>query len=223
MNNNGYFDNGLMVLPFDLSNDMHPKEKQFNQYTQEYEEVDKRIKVNKLINQLPIFHEYSSISGLYGNFFFHRGKISLYNKKENIKNKYPVEVELIFCYIDYSCSTENKYQIECTLTKLSEEIYFNNNNDKGEYLFKCKGIINTNVYNIKNFGNHIEIRYKIGESNIQDIENGLLLNFNFKKKSPRDILEITSSIYKYNSTEGNVFYFSGNSLNKKEIRNIGSS
>ena len=224
LNNNGYFDNGIMVLPFDLSNDMHPQEKQFNQYTQNFEEVDKRIKIYNLKNPLPIFREYSSIAGLYGNFFFYRGRISLYNKTENIKDIYSVEVELSFCYLNNSCANENKYQIECNIIKLSEEIYDNYNNyEKGEYLLKCKGIINTNVYNIENFGHHIEIRYKIGESSIQDIEKGFWLGYNFKDKSPRDILEITSFNYEYNSNEGNIFYFFGNSLNNKEIRNIGSS
>lgn len=218
--NPGYFDNGLEVLPFDLTDEMFPKEKQYNEYTKQYEEVDNRIKISEIFYQLPIFKSYSIHSGLFGNFFFHRSQISLYNKKETIKDKYPVEVELSYCFLNYSCEIENKYQIECNIVKKSEELFYNE--EGGEYLLKCKGIINTNVYDIENFGNHIEIRYQIGESSHQKIENGLMLNCNFKKQIPRDILEIESFSYEYNETEGNIFYFSGKSLNKKEIRNIGS-
>jgi len=213
--NNGYFDNGMMVLPFDLSNDMYPEENN--------EEEDRRVKIYKTFNQLPIFKAYSTINGLYGNFYFYNSIISLYNKTEIIKDKYPIDVELVFCYLDNGCSIDNKYQIECNITKMTEDLYEIKNYDKGEYLLKCKGIINTNVYNIENFGNHIEIRYKIGESSIQDIEIGLLFYSDFRKQPPRDILEITSFNYEYNPTEGNIFYFFGNTLYNEEIRNIGSS
>ena len=191
--NNGYFDNGMMVLPFDLSNDMYPEENN--------EEEDRRVKLYKTLNQLPIFKSYSTMNGLYGNFYFYNNIISLYNKTEIIKDKYPIDVELVFCYLDNGCSIDNKYQIECNITKMSEDLYEIKNYDKGEYLLKCKGIINTNVYNIENFGNHIEIRYKIGESSIQDIEIGLLFYSDFRKQSPRDILEITSFNYEYNPIE----------------------
>jgi hypothetical protein len=126
----------LEVLPFDLTDEMFPKEKQYNDYTKQYEEVDNRIKISEIFYQLPIFKSYSIHSGLFGNFFFHRSQISLYNKKETIKDKYPVEVELSYCFLNYSCEIENKYQIECNIIKKSEELFYNE--EGGEYLLKCK-------------------------------------------------------------------------------------
>ena len=213
LDNNGYFDAGLMVLPFDLTNDMKTKTNQ--------NEKDKIFKITETKFQLPIFKEYIYTNGLYGNFFFHIGTISLYNKKEIIKDKYPLEIELSFCYLNYTCAKENNYQIECKIIpKDANGIYLFNG---GEYLLKCMGTINTDVYNRENFGNHIEIRYNIGKSNLQEIQNGILNSFNFKKESPRDILEITSFTYEYNPNEGNIFKFYGKSLKNKEIRNIGSN
>ena len=208
LNNNGYFENGLMVLPFDLTNDMYSKE-------------DKRIKITETNFQLPIFKEYYNTNGLYGNFFFHIGKISLYNKKEIIKDKYPVEIQLGFVLLNGTYSKENNYQIECKIIKFDEDSYYLN--DMGEYFLNCRGIINTDVFKGENFYSFFDIRYNISKSNIQEVQVNLLSGNKFKRESPRDILEITSFDYEYNPNEGNIFKFYGNSLNKKEIRNIGSS
>ena len=214
---NGYFNNGVMVLPFDLTDNMYSKKKISNKEIIE----DRRVKVYNLNFQLPLYIEYSNANYLYGNFFFYHGRISLYNKNEIIKNNnYPVEVQLIYCYLNNSCNFENKYKINCQINKM--EIFINlNSNFNGEYLLRCKGLINTNVYNFENFGGHIELKYKIGESSIQNITFGLLYSHNFVSKSPRDVLEVTSYTYKINNNNI-VFEFLGNSLNNKNIREIGT-
>ena len=214
---NGYFNNGVMVLPFDLTDNMYSKKIISNKEIIE----DRRVKVYNLNFQLPLYIKYSERNYLYGNFFFYHGRISLYNKNEIIiNNNYPVEVQLIYCYLNNSCNFENKYKINCQINK--QQIFINLNNDfNGEYLLRCKGLINTNVYNIENFGGHIELKYKVGESSIQNITFGLLLNQNFVSKSPRDILEVTSYTYKI-SKNNIIFEFLGNSLNNKNIREIGS-
>lgn len=201
---NGIFSNGDTVLPFDLTNIM----------------VDKKIGIYNVTFPLPFYHEYSYNSGLYGNYFFYRAYVSLYDKKETIKSSYQVKVELSFCYNTGSCEIDNNYIIQCNFIKLKTENY---NSYMGEYLLKCEGLINTNVYNIPNFGNHIEIRYKIADSSIQRIEVPFHLYSNLRSKSPRDILQVNSIEYKKISDEGiNIFRLFGKSKNKKSIRNIGT-
>ncbi len=129
-------------------------------------------------------------------------------------------MQLIYCYLNNSCNFENKYKINCQINKL--EIFINlNSNFNGEYLLRCKGLINANVYNFENSRGHIQLKYKIGESLIQNITFGLLYNQNFVSKSPRDVLEVTSYTYKINNNNI-VFEFLGNSLNNKNIREIGT-
>ena len=203
---NGYFDDGTVVLPFDLTNDMYSKDE------------DRRIKIYNTNFQIPLHFTYSNYNYLFRNYFFYRGKISFYNKSEIIKSTYPVQVNLSYCFINHSCANENNYQINCQVTKLRIDRYDDN---FGDYLLTCKGNINTNVYNIKHFGGAIEIRYKIGESSLQELEVGLLVPINFIIHSPRDILEVNSYEYIF-SNSSNIFKFYGKSLNNKIIRNIGS-
>ena len=203
---NGYFDDGTVVLPFDLTNDMYS-----------YNE-DRRIKIYKTNFQIPLYFCYSNYNYIFKNYFFYRGKISFYNKTEIIKTNYQVQVNLSYCFINNSCQNENNYQIDCQVTKLGIDRYGDN---FGDYLLICKGNINTNVYNITLFGGHFEIRYKIGESSLQELEVGLLNPNNFIIYPPRDILEVNSFEYIF-SNSNNIFKFYGKSLNNKIIRNIGS-
>jgi hypothetical protein len=147
------------------------------------------IKIYNVNFPLPFYQEYNWNSGLYGNYFFYRAYISLYNKEEIIKSSYQVQVELSFCYHDGSCRIENNYTVQCSFIKLKIDKF---NMHSGEYLLKCEGLINTNVYSIPNFGNHIEIRYNIADSSIQGIQVPFHLNQNFRPKSPRDILQVSS-------------------------------
>ena len=213
---NGYFENGLMVSPFNLGDVMYSKKIILNEEKIE----DRRVKIYNLKFQLPLYIKYSDSNYLYGNFFYYFGRISLYNKNETIKNNYPVEVELIYCYLNHSCTYENEYQINCKINNL--EMNINGYGDfNGDYLLTCQGLINTNVYNFENFGGHIELKYKVGESSIQNITFGLLNPQNFVSKSPRDILEITSYTYEYIGNDI-IFKFYGNSINNRNIRQIGS-
>ena len=218
----GIFSNGDSVLPFDLTNNMYNKTTIYNEASGQYEEIieDRRIKVYNVSNPLPFYCEHNYNSGLFGNYFFYRGYISLYDKKENIKSSYQVKVKLSFCYNDHSCEEENEYIVQCNIITLRTEKY---NEKSGEHLLKCEGLINTNVYFIPNFGNHIEIRYKIADSSIQKIEIPFHLYSNFKVNPPRDILQVQSIEYKGSSDDGrNVFRIYGESKNKKSIRNIGT-
>ena len=218
----GIFSNGDSVLPFDLTNNMYNKTTIYNEASGQYEEIieDRRIKVYNVSNPLPFYCEHNYNSGLFGNYFFYRGYISLYDKKENIKSSYQVKVKLSFCYNDHSCEEENEYIVQCNIITLRTEKY---NEKSGDHLLKCEGLINTNVYFIPNFGNHIEIRYKIADSSIQKIEIPFHLYSNFKVNPPRDILQVQSIEYKGSSDDGrNVFRIYGESKNKKSIRNIGT-
>ena len=200
---------------------MYNKTTIYNETTGQYEEKieDRRIKVYNISNPLPFYYEHNYNSGLFGNYFFYRAYISLYDKKINIKSSYQVRVELSFCYNDFSCENENEYIVQCKIITLRTEKY---NEKSGEHLLKCEGLINTNVYFIQNFGNHIEIRYKIADSSIQKIEIPFHLS-NFKLNPPRDILQVQSIEYKGVSDDGrNVFRIYGESKNKKSIRNIGT-
>ena len=114
--------------------------------------------------------------------------------------------------INNSCTSENNYQINCQTKKLEIERY---DDYLGDYLLICKGNIDTNVYNIKHFGGHIEIRYKIGELSLQKLEVGLLNPSNFIIYSPRDILEVNSFEYIF-SNSNYIFKFYRKSLNKKK-------
>ena len=120
--------------------------------------------------------------------------------------------------INNSCTSENNYQINWQTKKLGIERY---DDYLWDYLLICKGNIYTNVYNIKHFGGHIEIRYKIGESSLQELEVDLLNPSNFIIYSPRDILEVNSIEYIF-SNSNNIFKFYGKSLYNKKIRNIDS-
>ena len=107
----GIFDNGDAILPFNLKEQMYNRTIQFNYETKEFEEIieDKRIKIYDVNLQLPLYFENYHISFLYGNFFYYRGFISLYNKQEIIKNSYSLLVELSFCYLDNRCEIEDIY------------------------------------------------------------------------------------------------------------------
>ena len=127
------------------------------------------------------------------------------------------------------------YIIECKISKINDNSFYPNSY-QGEHLLECMGTINTNVYYIKNFGNHIELRYKIGKirhcffkdkhgisSYEEDIEKILLSqNYQFFNNNPRDILQITSFEYKnISENKNNSFILFGQTFNKKIIRNIG--
>ena len=218
----GIFSNGDTVLPFDLTNNMYNMSTIYNEETEQYEETieDNRIRIYNVNFPLPFYYEFNWNSGLFGNYFFYRGYISLYDKKINIKSSYQVRVELSFCYKDNSCDTDNEYMIQCNIITLRQEKF---NEKSGEYLLKCEGLINTNVYSIPNFGNHIEIRYKIADSSIQEIQVPFHLYNNFRVNPPRDILQIKSIEYKDIPDDGIIcFRLYGESKNKKSIRNIGT-
>ena len=127
---------------------------------------DRRIKIYKTNFQIPLHFCYSNYNYLFKNYFFYEEKYHFIIKM-NINN---------------SCTSENNYQINCQTKKLEIERY---DDYLGDYLLICKGNIDTNVYNIKHFGGHIEIRYKIGELSLQKLEVGLLNPSNFIIYSPK--------------------------------------
>ena len=193
----------------------------YNEETEQYEEKieDNRIKIYNVNFPLPIYFEHNRNSELFGNYFFYSGHISLYDKKVKIKSSYQVRVELSFCYKDYSCEIDNEYMVQYNIITLRQEKF---NEKSGDHLLKCEGLINTNVYSIPNLGNHIEIRYKIADSSIQQIQVPFNLYSDFRVNPPRDILEIKSIEYKGISDDDRiVFRLYGESKNKKSIRNIG--
>ena len=55
---NGYFDDGTVVLPFDLTEDMYSNDE------------DRRIKIYNTNFQIPLHFTYSNYNYLFRNFFF---------------------------------------------------------------------------------------------------------------------------------------------------------
>lgn len=202
---------------------MYKKSLIYNQETQGYDEIieDNRIKIYNGSYQLPYFYIFYYVSGLYGKYFFYNAYISFYYPGVvfDEDDYIPVDVELSFCYNNGQCAIDNTYTIQCHFIKLKKEKIFYN---IGKYLLKCESNINTQVYFINNFGNHIEIRYRIADSSIQKIELPFDLSF-FNAYSPKDILEIYSLEYQGISDEEKHFFrFFANSKYNTKIKNIAS-
>ena len=218
----GIFDDGILINPFDLSGvKLFLK---FNETTRnyEYDEYMDNVTIYKTFNYLPIFkEEYRYSSFLFGNFFFYRNYISLYNKTEKIKDKYEVE-DVVLEYCEYD--KEGKiFKFECNIIEKNNEIEYEGFYS-GDHILICKGIINSNYLDLNYCDQGPILKYKIAETSIRNIYNYFAIDFlNIKKQNPRDIYEIFSFEYYYNENEGrNIFKFFGNSLNKKPIRNKGS-
>ena len=207
--NKGVFSNGDTVLPFNFTNEMYK--------INGTNIIDSRKVIYNPRFDFPKIYVNESYGGLYGNRYFFRGYVYLYNKQEVIKSSYYINVKLKYFEHYVYPIDENIYNIECKFIKLKEEIYVTNRG--GNYLLKCKGFINTNIHLLYNNA-LLYLHYYYFEPNVT---LQFYINSNYRKYPPRDILTVNSIKFN-NISEDNIICFRlfGNSEKNISIKNIGS-